>query len=154
MKPYPGNNLTDEQRIFNYRLSRARRTIENAFGILVAKWKILQTRIDAQPKVASKIVLAAVALHNYCLYTGGRDCRNVPENFVDVETGDAAVEGGWRDYLHGGSAGRNVEPLGGGGNATQRAARIRDRLRRFFVEDAPLEWQEEYIAVGRGFYVE
>jgi len=153
MKPFTGDNLTDEQRIFNYRLSRARRTIENAFGILVTKWKILQSRIDAQPKVASKIVLAAVAVHNYCLFEG-RDCRNVPENFLDFEIGDAAVEGGWCDHLQGGSAGRNVEPLGGGGNATQRAARIRDRLRRFFVEDAPLEWQEEYIAVGRGFHTE
>ena len=34
MKPFAQRNLTIQQRKFNYRLSHARRIVENAFGIL------------------------------------------------------------------------------------------------------------------------
>ncbi|XP_026826294.1 protein ALP1-like [Ooceraea biroi] len=67
MEPYSGKNLSDNQKICNYRLSRARRTVESAFGILANKWRILHTAICMLLETANIIATAAVCLHNYVL---------------------------------------------------------------------------------------
>ena len=39
LRPYSGRYATTEaKRVFNYRLSHARRTIENTFGIITARY--------------------------------------------------------------------------------------------------------------------
>lgn len=40
LKPYSQTGLTKEKRIFNYRLSRARRLVESAFGILATRFGV------------------------------------------------------------------------------------------------------------------
>lgn len=65
LKPYPFKGLTKEQRIFNYRLSRGRRVVENAFGILANRFRILLTTIALHPEKAKLITQACCALHNF-----------------------------------------------------------------------------------------
>ena len=36
MRPYPGKNASEQEKIYNYRHSRARKCIKNAFGIMYA----------------------------------------------------------------------------------------------------------------------
>ncbi|GFO40552.1 protein antagonist of like heterochromatin protein 1 [Plakobranchus ocellatus] len=67
MRPFPRRELTDEKRIFNYRLSRARRQVECAFGILSSMWRILLGTIEVHDTFACHIVKAVCVLHNMIL---------------------------------------------------------------------------------------
>jgi len=45
MRPYPRSSLTDKQRVFNFRLSLGRKTVECAFGMLTSKFRVFETPI-------------------------------------------------------------------------------------------------------------
>jgi hypothetical protein len=66
MRPYPGsqNKEGNENSIFNYRLSRDRRVVENAFGILSQKFQIYQRTVQSLPENAN-IIFTTYILHNY-----------------------------------------------------------------------------------------
>ncbi|XP_033103960.1 uncharacterized protein LOC117106669, partial [Anneissia japonica] len=64
MKPYPLRQLTKEQRVFNYRLSRARRVSENTFGIFSNRFGVFRTTIKIRPENVEPLVFACAALHN------------------------------------------------------------------------------------------
>lgn len=71
MRPYPARKLTWQQRVFNYRLSRARRYVECGFGILANKWRILHRPIDVSIDMADIIIQACCVLHNFVRHRDG-----------------------------------------------------------------------------------
>ena len=91
--------LTEEQRIFAYRMSRARRAIENAFGILTARWRIFHKPIRSSVENAERYTLACLALHNYLRLTD--NAMYCPEGFVDSYNNSGKIkEGEWRSLVN------------------------------------------------------
>ena len=69
MRPYPrGRNASKmprPRRVFNYRLSRACRIVECAFGILAQRFRIYNRRMQYSVETVIKIVKATCVLHNF-----------------------------------------------------------------------------------------
>jgi hypothetical protein len=86
LRPYPARELNTSKRVFNYRLSRCRRSVECTFGILANKWRIFHTPILVQPDFIDEIVRACCILHNFVRKRDGinyEDTETYP--FVDVD---------------------------------------------------------------------
>jgi hypothetical protein len=68
IRPYPGSQSKGniEKSIFNYYwLSRARRVVANAFGILIQKFQMYYKTLQSLPENADNTVFATCILHNY-----------------------------------------------------------------------------------------
>ena len=63
-KPYSEKNLTDEEILFNYRLSSKRCVTENAFRIWINRFRIFARRASLIPNVALFLSIAIPALRN------------------------------------------------------------------------------------------
>lgn len=65
LRPYGGHSLTHHKKVFHYRLSRARRCVECAFGILSNKWRIFQRPFNVKVDFAIDNIKACCLLHNF-----------------------------------------------------------------------------------------
>lgn len=130
LKPYSGRKLTYEQRIFNYRLSRARMVVECAFGILSSRWRILHTAINADLSLAKLIVKTCVVLHNYLI--SQRDTVNEPAR--DDNTSYATNQNGLHSLSHQGS-----------NNYSNNASNVREEFTVYFNTIGKLPWQDNMI---------
>ncbi|XP_047205677.1 protein ALP1-like [Girardinichthys multiradiatus] len=126
MRPYPGKNLPQTKRIFNYRLSRVRMVVENAFGILSARWRILLRRINLQPQRVDTLVVAACILHNFLL-SPNESQRWLEENEA---------------------SGQHLEQVRsmGGNRASKAAQNVRDIFNSYFMSaEGSVPWQSRMV---------
>uniref|UniRef100_A0A6P7GGM6 Protein ALP1-like isoform X1 n=1 Tax=Diabrotica virgifera virgifera TaxID=50390 RepID=A0A6P7GGM6_DIAVI len=143
MRPYPGHFLPRDKRIFNYRLSRGRRVIENAFGILSSRWRIYRRTIIASESTVVAIVKATVCLHNFLINNGeklGQEHKYIAASTVDHENeAGELVHGDWRS-----EHGNNVLPIGrmGSNMYAKNAQTMRQNLLRYFLNEGAIQFQE------------
>lgn len=148
--PYPGKsagNLSLPKEIFNYRQSRARRVVENAFGILVARWRILKTCLEVSLNNVDNIVKASICVHNYCLIEQENSLVHqqkyayVTPQLVDTEINGETVKGNWR------TEGCDLDQIrcSRDRNPTIIAKENRDEMAEFFMNEGEVPWQWNVI---------
>lgn len=120
LRPYAGRHLSLDKKIFNYRLSRARRCIECSFGILSNKWRILHRPLNTSVKFSEDIVKACCILHNFVRKRDGYNFQHTL-NVVGFE---------------------NEEHTG---IQTLRPCTTRDILKDYFMNEGSISWQENRI---------
>ncbi|XP_030749371.1 protein ALP1-like [Sitophilus oryzae] len=130
MRPYPGNEILNNEdvKIYNYRLSRARRVSENAFGILTKRFRIYQRRLQIIPEHLDKVVLATCCLHNFlrndtCHWTEADEDNQSPQGLRDIS--------------------------GIGGSSTTVAIEIRNKFKNYFNGTGSVSWQTAIVRKGK-----
>lgn len=149
MRPYPGKYLDVFKRIFNYRLSRARRTIENAFGILSSRWRILRNNIIADVETVEKIVAATVCLHNFlCTFeeeVPGHKRVYCPSAFIDNDHSNGSITAG----LFRNESLNSFQRIGlGSNNASRSMTELWDSMKNYVSNEGAVPWQWDYVARG------
>lgn len=140
LKPYNVRVLNDERRIFNYRLSRARRVVENVFGIMVARFGVLRSQINLQPKNIDCVVLACCVLHNFLRKTA--TAMYTPDESLDNED---PISHEFSDGLRAEETQVASLSIGQARNASQEAKHVRDRFMTYFNNEGSVPWQERYV---------
>lgn len=123
LRPYSRKHLNHNKRVFNYRLTRARRYVECTFGILSNKWRIFHRPLNVETNLAVDIVKACCVLHNFIRVRDGFDYE------------DTLTVVGFEDFRQG------LCNRGGG----QSNASIRDNFSQYFLGVGSVPWQESMI---------
>nr|CAH7732404.1 unnamed protein product [Callosobruchus chinensis] len=94
LKPLAFKNQGVAERIFNYRLSRARRITENVFGIVPARFRVLRRNIELSEQKATQIVCAVCVLHNFIMSRKQSALAYAPNGTFDVDNEDGTITPG------------------------------------------------------------
>lgn len=142
MKPYARRNqLTEREKIYNYRHCRARRIVENGFGILSSRFRVFRRPITLTPENTIHLVKAACALHNW-IRKSGKNPNSISVDIEDTEIG-RLLHGSWRNDTNP----TGLQHLGTilQRNSNTEAKDKRNSFADYFLGEGAVSWQNRMI---------
>jgi len=110
--------------------------VENAFGLIASRFRILQTSINVNPNDTNYIVLAICTLHNFLIKHNSSYVKPTSENSEKQDTEDIDVSGQLQNCINA----RN----------SSAAAKInRDKYLEYFNGVGKVAWQDDMIKKGK-----
>jgi len=99
IKPYPFKDQPAAYQIFNYRLSRAHRIVENVFGTISNRFHVLGKPMIQNPTSTVNIMLVVYVLHNFLMSAQGSQSSYLQPGLLDTESTDTHEVrcGMWRE---------------------------------------------------------
>ncbi|KZS05462.1 Uncharacterized protein APZ42_031347 [Daphnia magna] len=128
-----------------FRQEVARRTIENAFGIMAAHWRVFLKPIPCHPKNVKNVVLAGVVLHSFLSVA---DSKYADASYGDRYQNGRLSAGQWRQDISERErltcCFQDIAPKLGQ-NASHAAKDVRDYQRKYFNNEGIVPWQEKFF---------
>jgi len=134
MKPYTKKASRDDKSksIFNYRLSRARRVTENAFGLLSQVFRVFYQPINIEPSTCDDLIIVACCLHNLL------------RNAYLEENGRAFQEYDSNEPI---PTNNMIQIARGGGFTNAEGFAVRDSYKDFFNHEGAVSWQKNRLVI-------
>lgn len=106
----------------------ARRVVENGFGILVQRFRMLYSRLQVQPGNADTIVVTCLVLHNFLR-------NDILQEYWATDT--VPVQTVFEPVHHVGT------------HANADACEVRRKFQQYFTQSDQVPWQESLVLRGR-----
>ncbi|XP_052744678.1 uncharacterized protein LOC128199398 isoform X3 [Bicyclus anynana] len=129
LRPFGGHQLDQLKRTFNYRLTRARRFVECAFGILSNKWRIFHRPMNVSIDLAVDIVKTCCVLQNFIHKQENFQFHNASENESTLDSESELIQ----------------LPITNAVRGSLAANEVRNRFAQYFVSnEGRLSYQNNY----------
>lgn len=132
LKPYSRDSAIREhsKAVYNYRLCRARRTSENAFGLLAQVFRIFYSPINLLPQTVGDVVIVSCCLHNIL-----RDAY-IAKTAASYNEPDPTQDPPRDNFINFARA---------RGYANFEGFQVRDSFAAYFSTDGRLGWQDHQV---------